>query len=131
MRSATQSSMHSRSERLPKGLSHVVRATRLAAAVDAGGITIPVELTSWDRFEYVFQADFLPNGFPVRAEHELIWVHCRAVPTHRAGEARTVVEQEAIPQFVQWARELSAMDARSTFRREKQTFRYSLERFAT
>jgi hypothetical protein len=123
--------MHSRSERLPKGRSHVVKAATLAAAVEVAGISIPVKLTNWDRFDYAFQADFLPNGFPVQDEHELIWVHCRAVPAHRAEEARLAVEHEAIPRFIRWARDLDAMDACSTVRREKQAFRYSLEHFST
>lgn len=121
--------MKSRSEKLPRSRSHPVKATILSAAVAANGITLPVELTNWDRFDHAFQADFMPHGWPGR-EQETIWVHCRAVPFHRAAEARQAVEHEAIPQFIEWARSIDVLDASSPIRREKQTFRYSLERFA-
>ena len=103
----------------------------LAAAVETSGIALPVELTRWDKFDHVFEADFLPNGWPGQREHALIWVHCRAVPSHRAAEARDIVEREAIPRFIRWARMIDSLDAASPIRREKQSFRYSLERFAT
>jgi len=101
----------------------------LAAAVEASGVALPVELTNSDRFDHAFQADFMPRGWPGR-EHETIWVHCRAVPSHRAAEAGQAVENEAIPQFIKWALGIDALDVSSTIRREKQSFRYSLEQFA-
>lgn len=121
--------MKSRSEKLPKGRSYPVKASVLAAVVEASGVALPVELTNWDRFDHAFQADFMPQGWPGR-EQETIWVHCRAVPSHRAAEARQAIEHEAIPKFIEWVRRIDALDASSTIRREKQTFRYSLERFA-
>jgi hypothetical protein len=121
----------SRSEKLPKGRSYPIKPLLLAAAVENSGISLPVELTQWDRYDHAFHADFLPNGWPKRAEHELIWVHCRAVPSSRAAEARAKIEAEIIPQFIRWAREIDALDARSPIRREKQSFRVSLEEFAS
>ena len=122
--------MESRSEKLPKGRSYAVRPAALATAIEASGLSLPVELTQWDRFDHAFMADFLPNGWPKQAEHELFWVHCRAVPSRRAAEARAKVEAEVIPQFIKWARAIEGLDTASPVRREKQSFRVSLEDFA-
>ncbi|MBX3561665.1 MAG: hypothetical protein KF780_07600 [Sphingomonas sp.] len=119
--------MRSRSEKLPKGRSYPLKPSLLEAAVADSGLSLPVELTQWDRFDHAFQADFLPNGWPKRAEHELIWVHCRAVPSERAAESRAKMEQEIIPRFIQWAQDIEAHDLASPVRREKQIFRASLD----
>ena len=123
--------MKSRSENLPKGRSYPVKPAIMAAAVEDSGLSLPVELTQWDRFDHAFQADFLPTGWPKIAEHELIWVHCRAVPSSRAAEARAMIEAEVIPQFIRWAKAIDALDTTSPVRREKQSFRVSLEEFAS
>ncbi len=123
--------MKSRSDKLPQGRTYPIKPSVLAAAVESSGLSLPVELTQWDRFDHGFEADFLPNGWPKQAEHELIWVHCRAVPSSRAAEARAKIEGEIIPQFIRWAQEIDALDTNSPIRREKQSFRVSLEEFAS
>ncbi|WP_311268743.1 hypothetical protein [Sphingobium sp. WCS2017Hpa-17] len=123
--------MESRTEKLPKGRSYPLRPSILSAAVEASGILIPVQLTRWDRGDFVFEASFMPNGFVKLAEHELFWVCCRAVPSSGAKEARTVIEQQAIPQFIEWAKSIDKLDATSTVRRESQTFRFPVEGVAS
>lgn len=69
------------------------------------------------------------TAFLFRQSMSFFWVHCRAVPAGRVAEARAAIEGQAIPQFIEWARTINVMDALSTVRREKQTFRFSLDEF--
>lgn len=39
------------------------------------------------------------------------------------------MKAEAIPQFIEWAKNIEKLDTLSTVRREKPTFQFSLERF--
>lgn len=103
----------SRTEKLPKGRSYPLKPSVLADAVKRAGITIPVELVRWDRYEYALVARFNPPGLIPGENGESIWLRCRSVPAERAAEARTVVAAQAIPQFIEWARGIEALDMRS------------------
>jgi hypothetical protein len=120
----------SRTEKLPKGRSYPVKPSDLAEAVRRAGITIPIELVRWDLFEYALVGKFNPPGWIPSQNGESIWLRCRSVPAERAAEARTVVAGQAIPQFIEWARGIEALDVRSPIRRESQTFSFSLDEFA-
>lgn len=122
--------MDSRADKLPKGRSYPLKPSVLINAVEASGLTIPVELTRWDKFDHVFKATFYPSGSRPGREGDFFWVYCRAVSSERAAEARALVEAEAIPQFIEWAKNIEKLDTLSTIRREKPTFEFSLERFA-
>ena len=121
--------MESLTDRLPAGRSYPLRPSVLERALDAAGVTTPVHLLRWDKFDPALKAVFYEEGAWPGAELANFRVTCRAVPSGRAAEARAAVEAEAIPRLVEWARQIEALDDRSTLRREKPTFRFSLERF--
>ena len=119
----------SRTEKLPKGRSYPIKPSDLEEAVRRGGITIPIELVRWDLYEYALVARFNPPGLIPWQDGESIWLRCRSVPAERAAEARAVVAAQAIPQFIEWARWIEALDVRSPIRRESQTFSFDLDEF--
>lgn len=120
----TTNKFQSRTERLPKGRSYPLKPSVLFAAVEAAGLSLPVELTRWDKFDCALEADFYPDRL---FGEEKFWVRCRAVPSALAAEVRATVEARALPQFIEWAKGIEALDPRSPLRRERQTFAYSLE----
>ncbi len=85
---------------------------------------LPVELTRWDRFDAALQARFYPEGEWPGKEGECFWVSCKAVPSEQVSALRDVLERDAIPQLVEWAKGIEALDGCSPFRREKQAFTY-------
>jgi hypothetical protein len=120
----TASKFKSRTERLPKGLSYPLKPSILSAAVAAAGLSLPVEFTRWDEFECALKADFHPARL---FGEEKFWVRCRAVPSAVAADVRAIVEARAVPRFIEWAKEIEALDLRSPIRRERQTFTYGLD----
>ncbi|HEX8666979.1 MAG TPA: hypothetical protein VF727_01235 [Allosphingosinicella sp.] len=117
--------MESRTDKLPKGRSYPLKPSALSSAVDAAKLTLPVELTRWDKFGPCFTARFYPDGAWPGKNDEFFWVSCKAVSSDQAAAVRAVIEREAIPQFIEWARSIEALDARSPVRREKQIFCYA------
>lgn len=120
--------MDSRTEKLPKGRSYPLKPSALRTAIDAAGLTLPVELTRWDQFDPALIARFYPDGAWRGKDGEFFWVSCKAVRSDHAAALRAVIECEAVPQLVEWARRIEALDARSPVRREKQTFSYPYPR---
>ena len=116
--------MQSRKEKLPRGRSYPLKPSRLASAVEDAGLASPVELTRWDEFDSAFQARFYPDGSWAGIDGEYFWVSCKAVSSDKAEALRVILEREAIPRFVKWAKGIEALDIRSPIRREKQTFTY-------
>ena len=116
--------MKSTTEKLPRGRSYPLKPSKLASAVDEA-LSLPVELTRWDKFDAVLKAQFFPAGEWPGKDGEFFWVSCKAVPSEQAPEVRHILERDAIPQFVEWAKAIEAQDARSPIRREKQTFTFS------
>ena len=116
--------MRSWQKKPPKGRSYPVRPSVLEAAIAHAGITLPVELARIGiSREAVFSASYAPPGsFP---HGELIELTCRSVPSERALEVRSALEAEAIPQFVEWARRIEALDYHSPIRREHQHFKWA------
>jgi hypothetical protein len=107
----------------PKGRSYPVRPSVLEAAIADAGISLPVELARIDSSnEAAFMASYAPPGsFP---KGELFQLACRSVPSERAKEVRAAFEAEAIPQFVEWAKGIEALDYHSPVRREHQHFKW-------
>ena len=116
--------MQSTTERLPRGRSYPLKPSKLASAVDDAALRLPVELTRWDKFDAALQARFYPEGEWPGKGGEFFWISCKAVPSDQASALRDLLEQDAIPQIVQWAKGIEALDARSPVRREKQMFTY-------
>ena len=116
--------METRTEKLPKGRSYPLKPSALSSAIDRARLTLPVRLTRWDRFDPAFEAHFYPDGTWPGTDGEFFWVSCKAVSSDQAAALRTLVEREAIPQFVDWARSIEGLDPRSPVRRQQQTFSY-------
>jgi hypothetical protein len=116
--------MRSWQKRAAKGRSYPVRPSVLEAAVTDAGITLPVELARIDSSkEAAFTASYSPPGsFP---KGELFVLTCGSVPSERALEVRSALEAEAIPQFVEWAKGIEALDYHSPVRREHQFFKWA------
>lgn len=115
--------MESTTERLAKGRSYPLKPSRLASALDAA-LTLPVELTRWDRYDAALKAGFYPEGGWPGKDGEFFWISCKAVSSSEASAMREVLERDAIPRLVEWAKDIEARDACSPVRREKQTFSY-------
>ena len=117
-----KSVMHSLKSRLPKGRSYPLKASVLEAAILGAGLTLPVELTRRDdrNWEAALVATFIPQDPWHEGEH--IWVRCRAVASEQAAAVRALLEGEAIPRFIKWAKQIEALDARSPQRGERQHF---------
>ncbi|WP_147276242.1 hypothetical protein [Sphingomonas aracearum] len=96
----------------------------MADAIGAAGLALPVTVTRWDKFDPTLKAQFYPDGSWAGEEGELIWVSSKAVPSKEASFIRAAIESEGIPQFIEWAKAIETLDARSPVRREKQTFTY-------
>lgn len=120
--------MESTTEKLPKGRSYPLKPSKLASAVEEARLALPVELTRWDRYDAALKADFYPDGEWPGKEGEFFWVRCRAVPADNASALRSVLESQAIPRFVEWAKSIEALHACSPIRREKQTFSFAYPR---
>jgi hypothetical protein len=116
--------MRSWQKKPPKGRSYPVRPSVLEAAITDAGITLPVELARIDSSkEADFTASYAPPGsFP---KGELFQLTCRSVTSESALEVRSALEAEAIPQFVEWAKRIEALDYHSPFRREHQHFKWA------
>ena len=116
--------MRSWKKKPPKGRSYPVRPSILEAAIAGAGIKLPVELARIDSSnEGAFNASYAPPGsFP---KGELFEVTCQSVPSERALELRSALEAEAIPQFVEWAKGIEALDGHSPIRREHQHFKWT------
>jgi hypothetical protein len=115
--------MRSWQKKLPKGRSYPLKPSFLEAAIANAGITLPVELARIDSSkDAAFTAGYSPPGsFP---KGELFELTCQSVPSEHATEIRAALEAEAIPQFVEWAKSIEALDYRSPVRREHQFFKW-------
>ena len=104
-----------------KGRSYPLRPSVLEAAIADAGIVTPVELArTGSSNQPAFRAIYSPPGsFP---KGELFALTCRSVPSECAKDVRTALEAEAIPQFIEWAKRIAALDANSPVRREHQHF---------
>ena len=113
--------MESRKDKLPKGRSYPLKPSVLEAAIADAGLELPISLTRWDYNKAEgFSATFYPEGsFP---EGLRFWVSCGAAPSDRAAEIRDLLETQAIPQFIEWAKEIEGLDVKSPRRREPQRF---------
>lgn len=116
--------MQSTTDKLPTGRSYPLKPSKLASAVDDAALELPFELTRWDKFDAVLQARFYPAGEWPGKDGEFFWVSCKAVPSDQASAVRGILERDAIPQLVEWAKGIEALDERSPVRREKQSFTY-------
>lgn len=116
--------MRSWQKKPPKGRSYPVRPSVLEAAIADAGIMLPVELARIDSSEEAaLTAGYSPPGsFP---KGELFQLTCPSVPSERATAVRVALEAEAIPQFVEWAKGIEALDHHSPVRREHQLFRWA------
>ena len=116
--------MRSWTKKLPKGRSYPLKPSVLEAAVAEAGIRLPVELARIDSSkEAAFRATYNPSGsFP---KGELFDLSCQSVPSERAVEVRAALEAEVIPQFVEWAKRIEALDTHSPIRREHQHFKWA------
>ena len=116
--------MRSWQKKPPKGRSYPVRPSVLEAAIAEAGITLPVELARIDTSkEAAFSASYAPSdSFPMG---EVFLLTCRSVPSERALDVRSALEAEAIPQFVEWAKRIEALDFHSPIRRERQHFKWA------
>ena len=84
-----------------------------------------MELTRWDKFDAALEAQFFPAGeWPGKAG-EFFWISCKAVASEQASALRDILERDAIPQLIEWAKSIEAQDSRSPIRREKQRFTFS------
>lgn len=101
-----------------------MRPSVLEAAIAGAGIKLPVELARVDSSkEAAFIASYSPPGsFP---KGELFQLTCRSVASESALEVRSALEAEAIPQFVEWAKRIEALDYHSPVRREHQHFKWA------
>jgi len=122
--------LESRKDKLPKGRSYPLKPSELERAVLASGLELPVEFTRWDKFEPVLQASYYPDGSWSGRSGDFIWVYCKAVDSMSANAINARLVGEALPSFVKWAKHIEALDARSTVRREKQSFSFPLEETA-
>jgi hypothetical protein len=115
--------MDARKEKLPKGRSYPLKPSSLQKAIGDAHLQLPVRLTRWDyKGEETFEATFYPEGsWP---EELCFWVSCGAAPSERVAEIRDALETECIPRFIQWAKEVEALDARSPRRREHQRYKW-------
>jgi hypothetical protein len=101
-----------------------VRPSVLEAAIADAGIALPVELARIDSSkEAALTGSYSPPGtFP---KGELFELTCQSVPLERVAEVRSELESEAIPQFVEWAKHIEALDHHSPVRREHQHFKWA------
>jgi hypothetical protein len=93
----------------------------------AGVVTLIVlhqRTESWWTDGVLFRADFhLPARPGHRADKEdILHVTCRSAPAAEKEAARTFLEEDVLPAFVNWIRNLEQLPDNSTRRREKPSF---------
>ncbi|WP_156358181.1 hypothetical protein [Sphingobium sp. Leaf26] len=119
--------MLSSKDKLPKGRSYPLKPSELERAISHHDLRLPVEFTRWDKFDDVLQASFYPDGSWPGHDGDFIWVYCKAVPSEIRTAISSKMLTEAIPQLMAWAKNIESLDAKSTIRREKQSYRFSFD----
>lgn len=121
--------MDSRKDKLPDGRSYPLRPSLLEAAIAEARLQLPVKLTRWDyKRKQTLEATFSPE--PGLATDVGFWVVCGAVPSDQVAVIRECLENEGIPQFIQWAREMEELDERSPRRSKPQHFLWKFPKAA-
>ena len=117
----------SKTGKLPKGQSFVLKPSALEAALSEAGITID---TSVDRIAgSLFDVHFWPPNPNV--PHERLYIRMGSVPYERASIVRSYVEEIVIPGIVAWIGDILSKDVRSPIRREQQVISITLPTMAT
>lgn len=111
---------------LPSGLSYALKPSLLENSLKAGAIKIETCLyqrrSGWVEESLVLSADFYPAGRYYKNQDEILIITSRAVPSFVSVSARAFIEGAAVPELIEWARELERLPVGSTVRREKQSF---------
>ena len=113
-------------DRLPKGLGYPLKSSVLQAAMEAAGVQTEATLFkhsgSFWQTRPLFHASFSPPGQLVDNQEEVLWIGCRAVPADVCHDARSALEGQIIPSFIEWITKLEALPSNSPIRRETQRF---------
>jgi hypothetical protein len=109
-------------KKLPKGTSYPLKTSMLLEAMKKEGIDLDVNLhySAGVGGCLSFGATFYPPGGIYQNEHILIFVN--NVPAIEAKAARAYMEEEILPSFIQWLKDILAHPLKSTLRQERQEF---------
>jgi len=106
--------------------SYPLKASALEAAIASNAVQTPVSLyqrsETWWTDGVLIRADFYPPGQYYLNETEVLHVTCRSVASNDRKTAQAFLEAVALPELIQWIRQLEALPSNSTVRREKQSF---------
>jgi hypothetical protein len=105
--------------KIPKGVSFVLRSSALEHALQSAGISVDTHLRQTNTCIF-FGADFWPPNPNVA--YERFYIQAGVVPSSYASEARRFVEATVLPQFIAWAKDILALPYNSPIRRSKQYF---------
>lgn len=106
-------------DRLPKGLSFVLRSSVMEEAFRSAGITTDASLHHLCSGIF-FDAYFWPPNPNVA--YERFYIRAGVAPSSQAREARDFAERIVIPRFVAWAGHLLSLPLNSPTRRDPQHF---------
>jgi hypothetical protein len=114
--------MRSRTGKLSKNESYVLRPSVLSAALAAAGVAIDTHLVR--NPGPLFAANFWPPSADV--PYERLYVQAGSVPRERAAAVRRHVEDVVVPHIVAWIADILSRDGASPVRREQQAIGFTL-----
>ena len=106
-------------DKLPRDLSYPLRSSRVIKALAARGITSDAAF-SLTRTGALFSCHFWPPNPNVH--YERLYITAAAVPSGQAAQARTQLEDEIIPAWLDWLAAILALPSDAVIRREQQLF---------
>jgi hypothetical protein len=113
---------------LRAGLSYPLRPSAFKDALEKAAIRTAVVLhqrtETWWTEGVLFRADFYPPARPGARtiKGETLHVTCRSVPSSEKQDARVFLENQTVPEFIDWLKVLESEPANSTVKREQPSF---------
>ena len=106
--------------KLPRGMSHPLRSSFLADALQKNGITLHTDLNHNPSGAFLDAYFWPPKPY---APQERLYVRAAAVPAAQASVARQHMEDIVIPELIVWILDIISRAPNSPVRREEQYFR--------
>ncbi len=103
--------------KLPKGKSYAMRSSVLQKALDEAGIDMVIQLRYSEKLNSSENRPFFSAEYILPApgrDHELFIIRVDSVDSSSAKRSKMYMDEEVIPEFIEWAIEMLALPAEST-----------------